>query len=380
MSCSVENRSAVWVVVGVLVFCAVIFTGCKQEPTRIAPKSEPTTQAASPTPRPTFTEQPTATPLPTATSTPKPTLTPSPTALVSPLTGLPIQDIALIQRRVIAARIGNDPEIRPQEGLGKADLVYEEIMEGWWDTRFTALFLESEAERIRPLRSARLASIQIATMYDAALVNTGASDEIRWRLSQTAIVNLDEYFHSTPYHILPGYDWRGRFFTTTEELRKYMQAKNLETKVIIKSYVFDSVPPKGASALEVNIPYPRVCIVDWKYDVAKGVYLRFAAGVPHLERLTGEQLTATNVVILYAEHRATDIVEDTTGATSIDIILTGTGRAQVIRDGVVIEGTWKRNAENEPILYYDTQGKVIPFKPGKTWIQLVPTDYKVVIK
>ena len=371
MSRSFVSRIAVPGVIGILILCAVIFAGCKPEPTKIA--ATPTTQATNPTLKLTFTEQPTTTP-------PKPTVTPSPTALVSPLTGLPVKDIALIQRRVIAARIGNDPEIRPQEGLGKADLVYEEIMDGWWDTRFTALFLESEAERIRPLRSARLSSIQIATQYDAALVNTGASDEVRWRLSQTKIINLDEYFHSEPYHILSGYDWRGRFYSSTGELRKYMQAKKLETKVIMKSYIFSTVPPKGALALQVNIPYPHSCVVDWKYDAAKGVYLRFAAGEPHLEGLTGEQISASNVVILYTEHRTTDIVEDVNGATSIDIILTGSGHAQVIRDGVVVEGTWKRNADNEPILYYDKQGKVIPFKPGKTWIQLVPTDYKVVIK
>lgn len=372
MSRSLVSRFALLGVVGVLIICTIIFAGCKPEPPKIA--TAPTTLAASPTPKPTFTEQPTTTP------TLKPTITPSPTALVSPLTGLPVSDIKLIQRRVIAARIGNDPEIRPQEGLGIADLVYEEVMEGWWDTRFTALYLESEATRIRPLRSARLSSIQIATQYDAALVNTGASDQVRWLLSQTKIVNLDEYFNSEPYHILAGYDYRGRFYTSTEEVRKYMQSKGLETTVIMKSYVFDPVPPKGTPAQQIHIPYPKVCVVDWTYDITRGVYLRFVEDEPHLEGLTGEQISASTIVILYAEHRATDIVEDSTGATSIDIILTGTGRAQVIRDGVVVEGTWWRKADNEPILYYDKYGKVIPFKPGKTWIELVPLDYDVVIK
>ncbi|MCE5258434.1 MAG: DUF3048 C-terminal domain-containing protein [Chloroflexi bacterium] len=335
-----------------------------------------TPETNSPTARPTFTPVATATP----TNTPKPTVRPSPTALVSPLTGLPVSDIKLIKRRVIAVRIGNDPAIRPQEGLGKADLVYEEIMDGWWDTRFTALFLESEAERIRPIRSARLSSIHIAKQYDAALVNTGASDEVRWRLSQTDIVNLDEYFHSTPYHILAGYDWRGRFYTSTDELREYMQSKKLETTTIVKSYVFDKKAPKGSSAVSVHIPYPQQCYVDWKYDAAAGLYLRWTADEPHLEGLTGEQISAANVVILYAEHKATDIIEDVTGATSIDIVLEGSGRAQIIRDGIVVEGTWKRNAEDEPILYYDKQGVVIPFKPGKTWIQIVPPDYEVVVR
>ncbi|MHB9032620.1 MAG: DUF3048 domain-containing protein [Anaerolineae bacterium] len=362
-------------IVVVCLIAAAVFTlaGCKgKDATAVVEQG-----TASPTARPTYTPEATATPAPT--NTPKPTVKPSPTALVSPLTGLPLSNIKLIQRRVLAVRVGNDPVIRPQEGLGKADLVYEEIMEGWWDTRFTALFLESEAERIRPIRSARLSSIHIAKQYDAALVNSGASDEVRWRLSQTDIVNLDEFFHGTPYGILPGYDWRGRMYTSTDALRKYMQAQGLETNKIIKSYVFDAAAPKGITAINIHIPYPHECYVDWKYDSATGLYLRWVEGEPHLEGLTGEQITAANIVILYAEHKATDIVEDVTGATSIDIVLEGTGRAQVIRDGVVIEGTWKLNAENEPILYYDKQNKVIPFKPGKTWIQIVPPDYKVEI-
>lgn len=359
----------------VLLASLCVLAACaRQEAT---PELAQVESSPSPLPRPTFTAEPT--PLPQATPTPKPTVKPSPTALVSPLTGLPVANINLIKRRVLAVRIGNDPEIRPQEGLGKADLVYEEIMEGWWDTRFTALYLESEAERIRPIRSARLSSIHIAKQYDAALVNTGASDGVRWAISQTDIVNLDEYFHSTPYHILAGYDWRGRFYTSTDELHKYLKEKGLETTKIVKSYVFDTTAPKGSIANSVHIPYPNSCYVNWKYDNASGLYLRWVADEPHLEGLTGEQISAANVVILYAEHKATDIVEDVTGATSIDIVLEGTGRAQVIRDGVMVEGTWKRNAENEPILYYDKQGKVIPFKPGKTWIQIVPPNYEVVI-
>jgi hypothetical protein len=98
---------------------------------------------------------------------------------VNSLTGLRVEDPALIRRRVLAARIGNDPNIRPQDGLGLAEIVYEEVMDGWTVTRFTALYLASEAERIRPLRSARLSGLAIAPQYDAVYVHTGASDRVR---------------------------------------------------------------------------------------------------------------------------------------------------------------------------------------------------------
>jgi hypothetical protein len=365
----------------------LILVGCA------APEITPTAAAPTYTPKPTFTTvptqapsatlpPPTATLAPTATPVPAtPTVTPTPTQdpNLSPLTGLPVEDPATIKRRVLAVRIGNDPNIRPQEGLGLADLVYEEIMEGYTITRFTALFLESEAERLRPIRSARLSGLYIVPQYDAAYVHSGASDGVRWRLSQVKWLNLDEFFHSQPYRILEGYDWRGRMYTSTELLRTYLKQKGLERDERIKGYTFSSTAPSGTAATSIHVPYPSSSVVDWSYDPAQGRYLRQVQGQPHMERLTNEQIAASNVIMLYAEHKKTDIVEDTLGSTAIDIVILGSGRAQVCRDGVVIEGRWSQPSEGALVEFYDAAGQIIPLKPGKTWIQLVPPDAKVTI-
>jgi hypothetical protein len=323
---------------------------------------------------PTFTPVPTATLVPTITPTPTP-------ANVDPLSGLPVEDMSTVRRRVLAVRVGNDPEARPQEGLGSAEIVYEEVMDGYSTTRFTALFLAPEVERIRPVRSARLSSLAIAPQYNAALVHSGASDEIRWRISQaTDFLDLDEYFNPAPYGLLSGYDWRGRQYTSTAALREYLESKGLETDTLIEGYLFDARMPRGVSATEIAIPYPRTSAVQWRYSAAAGRYLRTVAGEPHCDGLTGEQLAADNVIILYAEHRATDIVEDVRGATAIDIVLTGEGKARVIRDGVVLQATWRQAAPGELIRYYDASGDEIALRPGHTWIELVPLDYEVVIE
>ena len=155
------------------------------------------------TPRPTWTPFPTPTPEATPTDTPLPTPTPvlptptpasiptpTPDGLISPLTGRPVADPALLQRRPLAVRIGNDPSIRPQEGLGFADVVYEEIMDGWTLTRFTAIYLDSSPSRVRPIRSARLSTLSIVPQYNAAAVHSGASDHIRYLISQAGFVDL----------------------------------------------------------------------------------------------------------------------------------------------------------------------------------------------
>lgn len=374
-----KRLAALLVLVGVILCTVALCAGCSggpsPQPTAIPQGTTPATERA--TARPSFTLAPSRTATPAATSTPIVTPTPTRADNTSPLTGLPA-DPALLHRRVLAFRVGNDPSIRPQEGLGAADLVYEEIMDGWTVTRFTALFLESEAERIRPLRSARLVNLTMAPQYDAALVHTGASDPIRYLLSQSSIVDLDQYFHPAPYGLLAGYDWRGRMYSSTQAVRKYLQKQGLEREEMIEGYVFDPQPPEGEVALTVHIPYPS-STVDWTFDPASGLYLRKVSNRAHVDALTGEQITAANIILFYTEHKKTRIVEDVNGATAIDIVMAGNGRAVVIRDGVQQEAEWRRTAEDEVILYWDANGQVIPFKPGKTWIELMPPDHEVTI-
>jgi hypothetical protein len=162
-------------------------------------------------------------------------------------------------------------------------------------------------------------------------------------------------------------------------VRDYLERRGFEHDTPPKGYTFDATPPVGEPATAVHIPYPQSSVVDWTYDAASGRYLRAVQGRPHLEGLTKEQIAADNVVIFYAEHRRTDIVEDVLGATAIDIVMAGAGRALVIRDGVAVEARWVQSPPGEPIQYYDADGHIVPLRPGNTWIQLVPTDYEVVV-
>ena len=342
------------------------------------------TPTATRTPQPTYTPDPTETATPTETPTLVPTVpfsTPTPTPTrnpnISPLTGLEA-DPELLTRRVLAIRVGNDPGIRPQEGLGAADIVYEEVMDGWSVTRFTALYLDSDATRVRPLRSARLSNLTLVPQYDAALVHTGASDPIRWMISQATFVDLDQFFHPSPFRVLAGFDWRGRIYTSTALVHAYLESRDMQQDRLIEGYEFDPTPPDGEPAPVVRIPYPSSSVVRWEYDAESGQYLRYVQGRPHTDALTNEQIAADNVVIFYTRHGATDIVEDSLGATAIDIVMTGSGRAEVVRDGVVIEASWRRTSEDSPILYWDSDMDIIPLRPGKTWIQLVPPDYEIV--
>ncbi len=364
------------ILIVLLLLLAITSTGCRGE------QPTPTQEAilATQTPNPTFTPLPTNTPVPTATATPKPTPTPTKAKNISPLTGTAVKDLDRLRRRVLAVRVGNDPSIRPQEGLGQADIVYEELMEARTLTRFTAIYLNNDAERIRPVRSSRLVTLDIVPQYDGALVHSGAHDKVRYMISQASFVDLDEHFHPQPYGYLYGYDWRGRAYTSVEAVHEYLEEKGWEREEPIEGYEFDAQVPTGNEASTVHIPYPRSCVVDWTYAPEEGYYLREVQGIPHMDGLTDEQIHAENVIIFYTEHKRANIFDLSHGAALIDIEMSGSGAAQICRDGVVVEGEWIEKEPEELIEYYDSEGNIIPLKPGKTWIELVPLDYEVDIE
>lgn len=379
---------------------AALASGCG------APPAAPTQ-----TPRPTFTATtsvPTTTPTPAPTATPTP-VPPTPTPTVdpnlNPLTGLAVTNTALLQRRPLQVVVNNMPVARPQYGLSKADVIFEYVMDGWSVTRFTAIYLGQDAERVGPVRSARLINLQLAPMFDAALVASGASVDVRWLLRNKGgfpylDIDLDDG-SNTLYSTSIGTFWETRLQTSTPALRRWLQKEKQDRPGAAMPFVFASQAPTATgttSASAVHIPYPQSSTVDWTYDAVSGLYRRSVQGEPHKDAGTNSQLTAANVVVFYAAHGATSIVEDTLGNTAIQIGLTGPGKCLVLRDGLITQATWKWDAplEAATIATGDTvvipksagktvqiaavDGSLVALKPGVTWVQVIPDDYKVEIK
>ena len=328
----------------------------------------------------------------TPTRTPSTSLTPSSAASAvtatptvpprpeneNPLTGLMVEDPALLHRRPLHIRLGNDAGARPQAGLSDAELVYEEVVE-WWVTRFTAVYLSKSPEVVAPIRSARLINTLLTQQYNAALANSGGSDGVRWELSQVPIVNLDEYFWPQPYFYRENQGWQTRLALNSKDARALMVREEMDAEVLLRGFTFSDAPMGGEPAETVYIPYPRLTsVTEWRYDSATGRYLRWILGEPLMDFNTDAQISAANVIVYYADHQKTDIVEDSNGATSIRIIANGEGRAQIFRDGVVIEGRWRTDGTQTPEFIFPN-GEPVPLKRGNSWIEVVPTNYEVLV-
>src|SRR3954453_16706705 len=116
------------------------------------------------------------TPEPAATTTSaSPTPTVAPVIKTCPLTGRPPKSGQKVDRVALAVKIDNLGDSRPQAGLDRADVVFEETVEGGL-TRLMAIFQCDTASTIGPIRSARTSDGDILRLLDGAVLAYSGSN------------------------------------------------------------------------------------------------------------------------------------------------------------------------------------------------------------
>ena len=295
----------------------------------------------------------------------------------NPLSGVHVDDPNTIRRRPIMVRYGNDSAARPHSGISQAEVVFEDVMDAWWITRITAVYLQHQPEQAGPLRSARPVNVELLPAFDGVLVFSGASIGVTQLLAQQPFDLVHEGSNGDLFYRGTDRPAPHNLYTSVAAVRERMGALGWERAADLRGFTFSADAPSGQSVSRIDIPYPSTSTVAWTWDGGAGVYRRWVKGARYTEQLTGEQVGCENVVVLYAKHWESDIVEDSRGSTSIGIALRGGERVQIFRDGRVIEGFWWRQDGNRLFQFVDANGQHIPLKPGNTWIQLVPTSYSL---
>lgn len=327
------------------------------------------------------TPTPTRTPRPTFTATPAVTPTPTPDPNICPLTGEHLGYPSLGQRRPIIVKIGNDSRSWPQSGIYKADIVIEHLAEGGI-TRFDAIYLCQDFTAIGPVRSARLIDIHLSYMFDAILVHVGASGGVMWILeNETNFPRLNDWRGDPGFYLAAGRVRPYSTFTSTATVWQIAAARDWQKPMQVPPLLFGNLPPATPREenSQVTIPYFFNNIVGWEWNPAEGKYLRTINGDPLFEAATGKQLRATNVLILWAEHKAADppIIEDENNQLSLEINLWSEGEAVLLRDGNLVSATWSWGGVGTRLNLFDANGDPLPLAIGTTWIQVVPLTLEI---
>lgn len=284
-----------------------------------------------------------------------------------PLTGLPSGDEDVLAAPVVIAKIDNTPSARPQLGLEDADIVFEVLVEGGV-ARLLAVFQSNIPVEIGPVRSGREVDPKIIEPFGAMMAYSGGQDFIVSRIrAVSADVGLprlgDAAYYRAPDRPAP-YDVVLRTSDVIDT-----QVGGLENGFLFGEL---EASPK-VPALEVIVSQSNFNEARYAYE--DGQYLRSIGENPH-EDTNGDQIVATNVVVLFVEVLATGRT-DSAGAAVPDYDVVGSGEVIVFRDGVGIEGTWNRASTSDMFAFVDPEGVPIPLAPGNTWVEVVPNGRQV---
>jgi len=299
---------------------------------------------------------------------------------VNPLTGLPVQDPSRLERRPVMVKVSNFPRTgRPHAGLSFADLVFEYYI-GYGLNRFMGVYLSQDSSQVGPVRSGRLVDGQLAEMYQALLFYANADPQVdEVLLAELGPRALAEKFLPSPpkYRIGKVLDETSLFVNTaelTDYVNNHVEISN-ERRDLRGMLFSDMIHPENKPATSIGVQFWTTTRGEWHYNAETGKYLRWIEDVkgdnqiemiPLVDRLTGEQLAFSNVVILY-----TTYVEYAPTLHDIRLFENTTGKPAIFfRDGVMIEGAWKTVSNGRPIQFFNNWGLPMHLKPGNTWVVL----------
>jgi DUF3048 family protein len=288
-----------------------------------------------------------------------------------PLSGVPAPTEGVPNRPAMAVKVDNYPTARPQSGLGKADVVFEQPVEGGI-TRYVAVFQCDDASLIGPVRSAR--SIDIGILGQLAhplFAHVGGIDPVIRDIVASPIVNVD-LGHSRSLVI----HHAGRvppYATYTSTALVYGTHPD-RTSPPQPLFTYSDTAPTGSAVSTVNINYSSTSNVTWRYSPSIHAFQRFYNGTTPDRLENGAQNTAANVVVQYVRITFGPWVENSQGALEVraDLYPDASGDAVVYRDGVAVAGTWHRDTLGSPTQFLDRSGNRIRLRPGQTWVEIVP--------
>ncbi len=328
----------------------------------------------------------------------------------SPVNGMGVEDEAAMDRRVIAVKIDNHWNARPQSGIEHADAVYELLVEGGL-TRFIALFHHSDTEFLGPIRSGRPTDPTLVKYIGAPLQISGAQPWISGIIAGYGVKILGENGNTTfrirtrsaPHNL----------YGSTLSMRDEADRRGYPDDPPTQPFFNFGEPTSGDDgATIVSLDWSNQPAVRWEWTGSE--YIRFNGDKPHNwlalpsedepeegDDSDSETTTTTSTTTSATSSTTTTEPEDLEHQIATDVIVVitaskywassssgagssvpaldtvGSGDAYVFYEGKVIEAGWARESVDErfELTYPDESPVTIP--AGRLWISIFPNNQQV---
>ena len=303
---------------------------------------------------------------------------------MSPLTGKEIPPELWLNRpkRVLAFKIDNNINARPQSGLQEADSVFEILVEGGM-TRFLAFFLDNTSKYLGPIRSARPTDPTVVRPYDGTLVVSGATDGLIPTIRELGVPVLEEVTAPAMFRI-GSRKAPHNLYADTELVREVVDSRGFKFLQPGPQPLY----PFGfnqnnwdSGANKITIQYSEFTTVIWKLDGNR--YSRFI-----IDAYSSDKYAVAHNFISqdgnYSDILSTETIVVIQGAlykdkaTTLPSILTvGIGDLFIFNDGKYVQGNWRRTDISENFEFFDLNQNPIEVPPSSQWIHVIPNEGQI---
>ena len=284
------------------------------------------------------------------------------------------------RQRPVAVMIENTKACLPQYGIGNAGVIYECVVEGGI-TRMMAIFDDyTGLDQIGNIRSSRPYYVYFASEYDAIYMHAGGNPAAFELIDDK---NLVDNINALTVEGSKGSAAAFRtgkgehtLYTNSDGIAKGIEKLGYDTTLPANYEPHFQFAANGndlsngedCQAIQLyyytNKPY-------WIYNEDDGLYYRYEFNQKQVDAITGEQLTAKNIIIQNVEWWTYE------GSQYLGYLLSyNTGTGKYISNGKMIDIVWNKDGDTDITHYIDlSTGEEIQHNVGTTWIQACQQDY-----
>lgn len=303
--------------------------------------------------------------------------TPEPVFVTAPLTGVKYEEgtpqaLQLVKPSV-ACKIDNGSEApRPQSGLNSTDIVFDEMVEGGL-TRLVAIWHSNQPDAIGPVRSIRPMDPDIISPFGGIVCYSGGQWVFVKAMEAAPVFNASE----------TSQQGKGTFSRSQDRTAPHNVIVNVQKLasdhpeltpppaqfVFAADLASASASAAGLAVKNFTVKFPQASAL-WAPTADGTRWLRTQDGKPLTDKLDGQQVSATNIVVMQVREDRSYL--DNKYGNIPKAVMIDSGKAWVFSGGKYIEATWSKASATAPIVLTGLAGESVQLAPGNTWVELMP--------
>ena len=311
-----------------------------------------------------------------APSAPVASKSPEPSYVTAPLTGIKYladsPEAMGLSRPSVACKIDNSEAARPQLGLNRTDIVFDEMVEGGL-TRLVAIWQSDLPDAVGPVRSIRPMDPDILSPFGGIVCYSGGQAVFTNMMRNTNVFNASETTEQGKGTFSRTKDREAPHNVIVNVLKLATDHPEIAAPAAQFNFAKDlagsTAATSGASVKDFSVYFPSA-LASWAPNGDSTLWLRTQDKKVHTDAADGSQLKAVNVVVMQVEVDHS-YLDRKYGNVPKDVVI-GTGKAYIFTAGKMVEAVWTKPSRETSISLALADGTPVTLAPGNTWVELQP--------